>query len=395
MPSSPNPADLYVACFSDVHGWGGAITAARGLIATGRRRGLSSRLLGVSSQASVHPTLADWSEATNVRLAAWPLLWRCRSWRVSGQLGHYLRRLVPPRRAFVSLSPQWIVAAKRVWPNVPAVYMFPCLLSNCLPFTWPQRRPPTFWSHVDYAGIRHAEHLAFQHADLIVVPTEQARAEVLTFHPAAHGRVTVCTYGCEPGPACDTERTARRHALGLKEDDFALLAVGKCDLNKAFDWAIRELSAMNPRVRLVIVGDGPQHSSLRQLARQPGVSGRVRFAGVQTDLRAWYGATDGLVSTSYYDTFPNVVLEAMQSGRPVVVPQHAPPRVYAGAAEFVTQHGGGRVYDRQRQGALARVVNVLVADRHAAAELGAQARDVAQRMFDWGKCMDQVAGMPT
>lgn len=395
MTGPAKPTDLYVACFSDVHGWGGAITAARGLIATGQRRGWHSRLLGVSPHAESHAATEHGREGLNVHLMAEPLLWRCRSWRVSGQLQRQLNRLPPPRRAFVSLSPHWVVAAKRAWPAVSAVYVFPCLLSNCLPFTWPQRRPPTFWKHVDLAGIRRAEHRAFERADVILVPTAQARDEITAFHAAARERISVCTYGCDPDPIADGMRATQRQALGLGDDDVMFLAAGVCDRNKAFDWAIRELSAVDRRAKLVIVGDGPDRQWLQYLASELGQGERVHLAGAQREMAPWYAAADGVLSTSCYDTFPNVLLEAMSHGRPVVVPQHAPPDVYAGVAGLVNEHGGGRVYDRRQAGALAGVLNELTGDHCLIAELGRQAREIARRLFDWGDCIERIAVLST
>ena len=393
MTGPTESTDLYAACFSDVRGWGGALTAARGVIAAARRRGLGARLLGVSSHAECAAEVEHGSERLNVQLGRSPLSWRCRSWRVAGQLQRRLAGLQPPHGTFVGFSPHWVVAAKRAWPDLPVVYVFPCLLANCLPFTWPQRRSPTFWKRVDFAGVRHVEHLAFELADRILAPTVQARDEITEYHAAARGRVVVCTYGCEPAPITDGMRAARRHALHLSDEAVVFLAAGVCDANKAFDWAIGELPMVHRRVVLVIVGDGAEGERLRHLASEHRVSDRVHFAGAQHDMAPWYAVADGVLSTSSYDTFPNVLLEAMSHGRPVVVPQHVPPDVYAGLAELVEEHGGGRLYDRRRPGALAGVLNELAASRSTIAKLGEQAHDISRRLFDWGNCLEHITAV--
>jgi glycosyltransferase involved in cell wall biosynthesis len=120
------------------------------------------------------------------------------------------------------------------------------------------------------------------------------------------------------------------------------------------------------------------------------VGPRVHFAGVQREPALWYTAGDCLVSTSYYDTFPNVVLEAMYCERAVVVPKHDPPHVYAGAAEIVTRHGGGRIYDRRRPGALAAVLRELRAGRETTSTLGREAGRIARQTFGWGECIERI-----
>ena len=382
--------DLYFGCFSDVGRWGGARAFANRLIAASGQRGLSTLLLGVGSTAKeTEPGPSGVSEL-NVSLPAAPLLWRVRSWRAIGQLRGHLRRLQPPRKAFVGLSMYWVVAAKRAWPHVPVVYKVPCLLHNCLPCTWPQRRLPTFWKRVELAGIRRAEHAAFKLADLVLVPTESARAEVLAFHPRARERVVVCGYGPEPRDVAERSRQALRRELGFGEDALVFLAAGVCDLNKAFDWAIHELPAVDERGQLVIVGDGPERERLAQLAAELGVARRVRFVGSQQDMEPWYAAADCVLSTSRYDMFPNTIQEGMCRGRPVVVPRHEPPDVFAGMAEVVEAAGGGLVYERGRPDALAECLNQLVSNPALRDALGRQARSVAERRCQWGMVLDRI-----
>jgi glycosyltransferase involved in cell wall biosynthesis len=308
---------------------------------------------------------------------------------MAAQLQRQLRRLAPPRRAFVALSPHWVIAAKRAWRDVPVVYVFPCLLSHCLPFTWPRRRPTTLWKWLDFAGIRHAEHTAFDLADLVLLPTEQARQEIVAFHAGVRKRTKVCAYGCEPATRNEDLRTAQRRVLRLPADARVLLAVGVCDLNKAFDAAIRALPAVDARGQLVIVGDGPERASLTLLADMLSVSRRVHLVGAQRVMAPWYAAADAVISTSFYDTFPNALLEGMMHGRPVVVPRHDPPHVFAGLAEVVRE-GGGLLYDRCQPGSLAEVLNELLSRPHLAAELGQQACALARQRFRWEPCLDVI-----
>ncbi len=76
-----------------------------------------------------------------------------------------------------------------------------------------------------------------------------------------------------------------------------------------------------PHHDLLLVGDGPEAAKLRQLADQSGVSERIHFCGWQPQVREILLASDLLVLPSRWEGMPNVLLEAMGAGRPVVCTQ--------------------------------------------------------------------------
>ena len=88
---------------------------------------------------------------------------------------------------------------------------------------------------------------------------------------------------------------------------------------KGFDLLI-EAAAMlrNRHVRFDILGEGPLLDDLKQLAQLKGVDKQVRFVGFQSNPYAWFARADGFVLSSRYEGFPNVVLEALTCGAPVI-----------------------------------------------------------------------------
>jgi len=70
----------------------------------------------------------------------------------------------------------------------------------------------------------------------------------------------------------------------------------------------------------MIAGEGPERSALERLAANLKVSGRVRFLGnvPHAELHRVYSAADALVLASSREGWPNVLLEAMACGTPVV-----------------------------------------------------------------------------
>lgn len=124
-------------------------------------------------------------------------------------------------------------------------------------------------------------------------------------------------------------------------DQTTLLSVGNLVANKGHHIAI-ELVAMKPSIRLVIVGDGPERKALEQLARKLGVAERVIFVGhiAQELLPRYYSAADILILASSREGWPNVLLEAMACGTPVVASN------VGGVREVVAAAEAGRIVDQ-------------------------------------------------
>ncbi len=77
---------------------------------------------------------------------------------------------------------------------------------------------------------------------------------------------------------------------------------------------------LGPHDRLVLLGDGPCRAALERRAAAAGLAGRVHFAGAlcQADVARWIGAASLLCLPSLNEGTPNVVVEALASGVPVV-----------------------------------------------------------------------------
>lgn len=102
-----------------------------------------------------------------------------------------------------------------------------------------------------------------------------------------------------------------------KRDSLQLVAAGRLKEEKGFDLAIKALANI-PGIHLTILGEGPLKASLEDLANDIGVSERVHLVGLQSNPYAWFARADAFVLSSRYEGFPNVVLEAMVCGTPVI-----------------------------------------------------------------------------
>lgn len=119
------------------------------------------------------------------------------------------------------------------------------------------------------------------------------------------------------------------------------VAVGRLVPVKGFDVLLEALARLGrPEVHLDLVGDGPELARLQALAATLGVTHRVRWRGFQANPYHWMRRADALVLSSRYEGLPNVIIEALACGTPVIAsPVPAALEIIDGIAEAVAARG--------------------------------------------------------
>jgi len=184
-------------------------------------------------------------------------------------------------------------------------------------------------------------------------------------------RVHVLRNGVDLAFFRPTDRDVARQALGLTRP--TLLAVGNLVGLKRHRMMVEALVGL-PGVDLVIVGEGPERTAIEKLARERQVADRVRLLGhlPQERLPDVYSAADLLLLVSTHEGWPNVVLESMACGTPVIVPD------IDGIADIVGAPEAGRIVQEPTPDRLATAARDLL----AALPARAATRAYAER-FDW------------
>ncbi len=187
-----------------------------------------------------------------------------------------------------------------------------------------------------------------------VVAVSQALKDKLAALGVEPERIHVLRNGVDLELFHAEERDKLRAELGLHRP--TLLSVGNLLGFKGHGLVIEAL-ALLPECGLVVAGDGPDRAAFEALARQCGVAERVRFVGslAQQDLRRYYGAADALVLASSREGWPNVLLEAMACGTPVIA------TAVGGVPEIVTSRDAGILVKERSARALAHAVRELFA----------------------------------
>ncbi len=150
------------------------------------------------------------------------------------------------------------------------------------------------------------------------------------------------------------DREAARRRLGFTRP--TLLAVGNLVAVKRHPLMVEAL-ALLPDADLVIVGEGPERNAIEALARARGLANRVRLLGQmpQQKLPEIYGAADLLLLVSSHEGWPNVLLESMACGTPVLVSD------IAGITDIVATPAAGRIVPRVMPENLAGAISDLLA----------------------------------
>jgi len=180
----------------------------------------------------------------------------------------------------------------------------------------------------------------------------------------------------EPPPAVDP--AAVRTSIGFPHDARLALFVGRLAPQKRVGDLLKTLDLLQhvqPDLRTAIVGDGPLRGSLEKLAGQLDLDEKVRFLGHRDDVPRLMAAADVVVLPSEYEGLPNVVLEAMIQGKPVVAT--AAP----GTTEVVVDGVTGVLAPIGNLPLLARGLRDLARDPRRARALGAAGRERALADF--------------
>lgn len=170
-------------------------------------------------------------------------------------------------------------------------------------------------------------------------------------------RVTVLRNGVDLHLFKPVDRIAVRQKLGLTRR--TLISVGHLIERKGHHLAIAALASL-PATDLVIVGErgtepGGMVDALHRQVAELGLSDRVRFVAnvPQPQLREWYGAADALVLATDREGMPNVVLEALACGTPVI----ATPA--GGIPEIMTAPEAGVLMQSRSAAAVVEAARIL------------------------------------
>lgn len=190
----------------------------------------------------------------------------------------------------------------------------------------------------------------------------------------------------DPTPASAEER--RRFGFG--PDHVVLGACGRLSDEKGFDLLINAVAQFvrnGQKVALVIAGEGHLREQLQNHINERDLQAHVHMAGFLADPRELYRAIDIFVLSSLREGLPNVVLEAMASGRPVVATR------CNGVPRLVTDGENGIVVDCNNEDQLFRAIRRYIESPETAAAFAAAGRETVEQEFSFERRMAKMVAV--
>lgn len=189
---------------------------------------------------------------------------------------------------------------------------------------------------------------------------------------AVPARMQVIWNGIEPGPApTPPARAAARQHLGVAADDCVVGAVARLDPVKDLGRLVEAVvaaSAADPRLKLAIIGDGPERTTIEQTVARLAAGPMVRLLGHRDDARALLPGIDIFANTSTSEGISLTLLEAMAAELPVVATS------VGGTPEVVVDRATGRLAPARDTAAFSAALLDAASDRARARTWGLAGR---------------------
>ena len=199
--------------------------------------------------------------------------------------------------------------------------------------------------------------------------------------------------------AIDETMFARQHApaeaalrkqMNTPADRLVIGAVGRLSAEKGFNLLIQAAARLigeGHNIELWIAGDGDAKPDLEKLIAQLGVGDRVKLLGFVSDTIGLYHAMDLFCLSSLREGLPNVVLEAMSMGVPVVSTK------VAGVPKMITEGENGLLVEIGNVDLLTDAVRSAVRDAGLRQHLSLHGRALIEKEYSFTRRMAKVKGI--
>lgn len=166
--------------------------------------------------------------------------------------------------------------------------------------------------------------------------------------------------------------------FGIRPGAPVMIAVGRLDPQKGVDDLIAAFALRQPAGwHLLLVGEGPLRQELSAQIRRAGLSPNVHLVGWRNDVSQLLRAADCLVHAALWEGMPNVVLEAMAAGLPVIATR------VEGVEELVIPGETGLIVPPKAPADLSQAIAQVAADPELRRRFGAAGQRRARDHFSW------------
>ena len=202
--------------------------------------------------------------------------------------------------------------------DAPIVHTYHTLYEQYVTYIFPSQRIGAFF-------VGRLSKYRLRKADAVVAPTP--KVETVLKNYGVRNPIYVVPSGIaleqHKERITESERRKKRSALGIPEDHTVLLNLGRLGTEKNLSELIELLSValvQNPKLTMLIVGDGPARTELEELAAKLAITDHVIFTGMvdPSEVHKYYQLGDIFVSASTSETQGLTYVEAAANGLPLL-----------------------------------------------------------------------------
>jgi len=227
---------------------------------------------------------------------------------------------------------------------------------------------------------------------IIAISPAQQHDLVTTFHVAPPNRTVVIPLGLDLANllGLTSSATNLRSHLGIPHDAVVIGYVGRFVPIKNLPVLVEGFASAarsDPRLWLVMAGDGPLRPAIESAVRAAGIQDRVRLLGWCEDLPALYSTMDVCALASLNEGTPVALIEAMAAARPVVATS------VGGVVDLVAHGQTGMLVPPQDPVKLGEAIRQLAENADERARMGQAARRDVSARFSHSRLITDIASL--
>lgn len=215
-------------------------------------------------------------------------------------------------------------------------------------------------------GLKKIQSMVAKNAHLVITPSDYLKNILITWGVETE-KIKVI-YNSFELPVFDQNKTELRSEFGW---DFPVItSVGRLVPWKGFDLLIETLNEVDNKIKLYIIGDGPDRKKLEDLVAKLNLKDRVFFTGRldKVSLFKYLKASDLFVLNTSYEGFSHQLLEVMALEIPVITTN------VGGNKELITDQQTGFLIDYNNKEALIKTINLVLNDKELVKKITKQAK---------------------
>jgi len=221
------------------------------------------------------------------------------------------------------------------------------------------------------------ESLTTKLADIVIANSIYSKEVMVSMESASPDKIEVIPYGMDFSRyrVSSQETEALRNTLGL-EGKTVLGIAARLTAVKGHEVLFKALSRLTePNLVLLVIGEGPLNRQLQDLVKTLGIAHQTHFLGFRENLPTVFSVLDILVHPSFSEGFPQVIMEGMLMGLPIVASRIRP------IDELVTDDVNGLVFNPGDVDTLARRIRELLESPERRKAMGAAGKQYAIEHF--------------